>query len=295
MKDETLYRWNKRVDSDELQRWEDELVFSGIPHAVEKSVGRKTWQLLAYFPGRREAEDLKARFGGGVTRVRPEDWQPQSEASDTVIRIRDRFVVTEHLDPEKIEALAAEHPDRTVLSFPAQMAFGTGGHPTTASCLRMLVDTVAAGESENSRPWSMLDLGCGSGILAVAAEKLGAGPVAAVELDGKALDVARENAVRNAAPGIEFIEADAAKWLADARRAKRRFDLVAANLFSELLIALFPKIAAVTAPGGTVIVSGFLTSQTRDVSEAARRAGVPLARFIRRGKWVAGLGGKNAG
>ena len=135
----------------------------------------------------------------------------------------------------------------------------------------------------------MLDLGCGSGILAIAATKLGANPVTAIEFDPAAMAVARENARRhNADDTIQHLETDAVAWV--ARESEHRFPVIAANLFSELLIAILPHLPKHLAPGGAVILSGFLTSQAGAVNEAAKQAGISLDRFIRRGKWVAAAG-----
>jgi ribosomal protein L11 methylase PrmA len=105
-----------------------------------------------------------------------------------------------------------------------------------------------------------------------------------------ALGYARENAERHGvADRIEFLCEDAIAWM--HARERGSIQVVAANLFSELLIELMPAIPAALAPGGEIILSGFLTSQTRDVVEASKSCGMPLTDFLRRGKWVAGWGG----
>jgi ribosomal protein L11 methyltransferase len=195
--------------------------------------------------------------------------------------------VTELAEPENVRKVEQEHPGRIVLSFPPQLAFGTGAHPTTASCLRFLVD---AAKRRNGQAWNLVDLGCGSGILAIAAAKLGATNIVAIENDAMALGYARENAERHGvADRIEFLCEDAIAWM--HARERGSIQVVAANLFSELLIELMPAIPAALAPGGEIILSGFLTSQTRDVVEASKSCGMPLTDFLRRGKWVAGWGG----
>ncbi len=283
-----LFRWSKRVLESDVEDWENRLCIEGIPYVVEKAVGRERWQFNVYGADREELDQLRQRHGGGVARVRPEDWQPSASEEPVRLRIRDRLVVVEETEPDDLRRLATEYPGREILSFPPQMAFGTGGHQTTATCLRQLVDEIGALPVGG---WDLLDLGCGSGILAVAGARLGARRVTAVENDLLASDVARANAARHGeGEKIEFVEGDAITWARDAGDAGRRFDIVTANLFSDLLVALFPRVPGVLAPGGRVIVSGFLTTQAKAVHQAAREAGIDLFNFIRRGKWVTAVG-----
>lgn len=101
-----------------------------------------------------------------------------------------------------------------------------------------------------------------------------------------ALEYAWGNAVRHGvAEKIEFVEGDAIELMGDA--TETCYDLIAANLFSDLLAALFPLFPGRLAPGGGVIVSGFLATQAEIVSQHAARAGLPLEGFLRRGKWMA--------
>lgn len=283
-----LFRWSKWVAEPQLESWELTLTAEGLPYTAEKAVARERWQLSVYDGDRAALEALRERLGGGVVRVRPEDWQPAAAGGEPRIRIRDRFVVVEESDPADLARIAAAFPGREILSFPPQMAFGTGSHQTTATCLRQLVDE---GGRFASDAWDFLDLGSGSGILAVAARKLGARSAVAVENDPLALAVARENARRHGEhAAIAFVEGDAIAWCAGAARQGSRFAVVAANLFADLLVELMPRLPGVMTPESALILSGFLTSQTRAVHEAATAAGIELARFLRRGKWVTAAG-----
>ncbi len=288
MESSPLFRWSRRVSEPEVDDWENRLAIADLPYVVEKTVGLERWQFSVYDADRDALERLKKQYGGGVVRVRPEDWQPSATGDLVRLRIRDRFVVVEEAEPEDLARIAGEHPGREVLSFPPQMAFGTGSHQTTATCLRQLVDE-SAGLPAGA--WDLVDLGCGSGILAIAGKKLGARRVTAIENDPLALEVARENARRHGVgAAIEHVEGDAIAWTRDAGAAGTRFDVVAANLFSDLLVTLFPHVPAALKPGGKVIVSGFLTTQAKAVNEAAKAAGIDLTTFIRRGKWVTAVG-----
>lgn len=284
---ETLYRWSKSVDEEDLEEWESRLIMSDVAYSAEKQTKRKRWQLSSFQTTREQADLLRAQFGGGVAEVKPGDWQPAAEAgADSLLKIRDSLLVTESEDEVVLANLRNEYPGRTLLSFPPQLAFGTGGHPTTAGCLRFLVDLA---KERRGKPWRVLDLGCGSGILAVAAAKLGASEILAVEIDEMALGYARQNAVRHEVEDqIQFIAGDVIPMLASGELGQ--FDVLAANLFSSLLVELLPSFPAGLADDGEIVISGFLTSQAREVAEAAKAAGLPLRDFLRRGKWVAGHG-----
>jgi len=284
-----LFRWLKFVDEEHLEEWEARLIIAEVVYTVEKQVNRKNWQVSNYSTTREHADELRALFGGGVTEVRPDDWQSAAEVgAKTRLKIRDTLVVTEAEDEAVWDSVKEEFPDRIVLSFPPQLTFGTGGHQTTASCLRFLVGTAKARREEG---WRLLGLGCGSGILAVAAALMGAREAVAVENDPLALKYARLNAERHGiADKIEYVEGDAIALTEEC--AFGQFEIVAANLFSDLLIQLFPHFPRNLISGGDVIVSGFLTSQTRSVTQRAASSGLPLVDFQRRGKWVAAHGNK---
>jgi ribosomal protein L11 methyltransferase len=284
---ETLYRWSKSVDEEDLEEWETKLLMSDVAFSAEKQVKRKRWQLSSFLTTREQADLLRAEFGGGVTEVRPGDWQPSAEAgANSLLKIRDSLLVTESEDEVVLKSLETRYPGRILLSFPPQLAFGTGGHPTTAGCLRFLVDLA---KERANRPWRLLDLGCGSGILAVAAARLGASEVIAVEIDEMALGYARRNAERHeVADRITFLAGDVIPMLESGELGS--FDVLAANLFSALLVTLLPFFPSGLTDDGEIVISGFLTSQAKEVAEAAKAAGLPLCDFLRRGKWVAGHG-----
>lgn len=281
---ETIYCWSKFVDEEKLDEWETRLILAEVSYVLDKPVKRKRWRFSSYASSRAAVEELRVHYGGVVKPILPEQWQPKPLLNGgTLIKVRDSLLVTGSDEEETLEKLRREHPGRIILSFPPQLAFGTGEHPTTAGCLRFLADFAAR---RAGGPWTVIDLGCGSGILAIAAATLGATRVVAVENDGMALGYARENAVRHGvADRIEFIEGDAVALMAEKGAAS--YDLIAANLFSDLLAELLPLFPARLSLGGGVIISGFLATQAELVSRHAERAGLPLAGFLRRGKWMA--------
>jgi len=160
------------------------------------------------------------------------------------------------------------------LVIPAGAAFGTGEHATTALLLRMLEKL-----SRKWKPgWSIIDLGTGSGILALAAKCFGATRVIGIDNDPLAIATARENTRLNKIGDVEF-------WVGDVRRCKfpRKIDIVTANLFSELLIKILPKLKAAR----WIILSGVLRNQERDVTRALRRHKIDIVQVRRCGNWVA--------
>lgn len=167
------------------------------------------------------------------------------------------------------------------------LSFGTGQHPTTEFCLREIVRRAGSMRGAGT-PGSggMLDLGTGSGILAIAAAKLGCEPVWAYELDSDALEAAKGNARRNRVlERIQFVEKDVARM---RLRPKRRFGLVCANLISSLLIQERARIVETVAEGGILVLAGILDAEFSDVRRAYEDAGLRLVRTVGKGEWRSG-------
>lgn len=273
-----MWMWEKLSASKWLDAWEDR--FHGdagfVVHVLK---GGRTLRVQVFRDRKEEAEAIVERFGGRVRKLKDVDWQKPPPAPAPV-KIRDRFLITQ--DEEGWEALAAGHPGREVICIPPEMAFGTGDHATTSTCLRLLVDIGRARKAG----WSCIDLGCGTGVLSVAAAKLGAGPVFACDFDPFAVTVTGRNAARNGTPGIEVVELDVLGW-----NPPKRYDVVLANLFSTVLIEAFPVIGKLLKPGGDLVLSGILAEQAWEVFEAAAGAGLGFPQVVRKGKWVTARGG----
>jgi len=164
------------------------------------------------------------------------------------------------------------------LIIPAEAAFGTGEHATTAMCLRLLEQVSRSWKHD----WSIVDLGTGSGILALAAKLLGATRVIGIDNDPIAISTAKQNARLNKIESVKFRVGDVRRW-----KSQGQIDIVTANLFSELLIEIVPRIK----PVRRLILSGILRNQERDVSRALARNKIDILEVRRRGKWVAMLAG----
>jgi ribosomal protein L11 methyltransferase len=165
----------------------------------------------------------------------------------------------------------APDPDGLILELDPGLAFGTGSHPTTRLCMEWLEAHPAPGKT-------VLDYGCGSGILAMVAKKLGAGDVAGVDIDPQAIESARENAVRNDCQ-IDYYLPDSFAASAKPQHATGRFDIVVANILSSPLKLMAPMLSGRVAPGGALILSGVLARQAEEVAAA-------YAPFIKLGVWA---------
>ena len=182
-------------------------------------------------------------------------------------------------------ALRTAHPtasaDKTsLLVIPASMAFGTGEHATTAMSLRLLERSTRKWKDG----WSLADLGTGSGILALAAKRFGAGRVIGIDNDPKAISIAKANAGLNKIDNVDFRVGNVRKWNSTGTR-----DVVAANLYSGLLIEILPKLERYK----WLILSGVLRRQEDKLLRALRRNDMEIVNVKRRGKWIAVLANRS--
>jgi ribosomal protein L11 methyltransferase len=165
----------------------------------------------------------------------------------------------------------APDPDAIILELDPGLAFGTGSHPTTRLCMEWLEAHPAPGKT-------VLDYGCGSGILAMVAKKMGAGDVAGVDIDPQAIESANDNAARNHCE-VDFYLPDDFAVSAKPQHATGKFDIVVANILSSPLKVMAPMLAGRVAPNGALILSGVLARQAEEVAEA-------YAPYIKLGVWA---------
>ena len=165
-----------------------------------------------------------------------------------------------------------------VLVIPAATAFGTGEHVTTALSLRAL-DRISRSLAGG---WTLLDAGTGTGILALTARCFGATRAVGIDIDPCAVATAKGNAQRNKIGGVHFYRRDVRRW-----SSRSRYDVVTANLFSELLIEALPRFATELKPAGFLVLSGIMQAQEREVLRALRHRGFHATEIRRRGKWIA--------
>jgi ribosomal protein L11 methyltransferase len=230
-------------------------------------VSDREWR--AYFPevDPKTAEDLlgiSPDLSLHWEEEEPVDWAARYQASLRPLAVGSRFVILP--SPE----LKNPWPGRVPLRLVPGMAFGTGEHYTTASCLRALEDLPSV-------PRTVFDLGCGTGILAAAAVKIGASKVVASDIDPEACEVSRQTALVNETP-FEVLEGGA-----DA--TAESFDCVLANILAQTLVELMPEIRKRLSANGSLIGSGILLSLGDDVLKAASDQGLELLKRRTDGEW----------
>ena len=194
------------------------------------------------------------------------DWNESWKKSFRPVDVGTRFTI---LPPW-------EHPsgDRIPLIIDPGMAFGTGHHETTRSCL-VLMERYADSVGKSR----FLDVGTGTGLLAIAARTLGFQMVIGIDTDPLAIDAAHKNIELNQSEGIELRKGDIGS-------ASGTYDMIAANLISSTLVQISGDIAARLAPGGIVIMAGILKGQDDEVAAAAEKAGLRRVERLLDGKWV---------
>lgn len=221
--------------------------------AVEELTG-DTWRI--FFPTAASRDTARETLGGqfsGLTLdaidIPDEDWAARSQASLRAIRVGDLIVAP----PWDVPADNDGAP--IVIVIQPSMGFGTGHHATTRLCL-------AALQAMDLRGMRVIDVGTGSGVLALAASRLGATDVLGIDEDPDAIQSAHENVVLN--PGVVV-----ALQVVDLRfAAPSPSDVVLANLTGGLLVAAAPRLQALTLPGGRLILSGFLAHEEEEVLRA---------------------------
>jgi ribosomal protein L11 methyltransferase len=238
-----------------------------MPGVPRPPAGRA--EVVAFFGSRAEAEEAAAALGveGRLEELADRDWSEAWKEGLAPFAVGRVFV-----RPSWIAA--APPPGAVEVVLDPGMAFGTGTHPTTALCLAGL-DALL-----RERPGAaVLDVGTGSGLLAIAAARLGARRVAATENDPVALRVAEENAARNGV-GLEA-------HLAPPEAVPGTFEVVVANILANTLVELAPGIASRLAPGGTLLLSGIVSGQEEEVRAAYRARGLAARPELDRaeGEW----------
>jgi ribosomal protein L11 methyltransferase len=266
-----MYLWRKAAEPRWLSAHEEILeARSRGALVVISRPGRKRLQLEIPCDSRRASQRFIHEFGGRVEKL-PCDWLKRFARTEKPkpLRIGKRLLVVR--SPTKREAVS--FPYSLIVS--AGAAFGTGEHATTAMSLRLLEEV-----TRTRKPQFVVDLGTGSGILALAASCFGAEHVVAVDIDPIALATAETNARLNKIENVDFQLGDVRRW-----NSARRIDIVTANLFSELLIQILPKLKR----SSCLILSGVLRTQEKEFVRALRRRKIDLVEVRRRGKWIAVL------
>jgi ribosomal protein L11 methyltransferase len=282
-----MHLWRKLAEPGWLSAHENRLQARSRGRLVITSrPGRKRLQLEVACASRNLARKLTEEFGGRAEKW-PRDWLKRFADlhNSKPLKVGKRLLIsTTASSRAKRETYRigrttrnGRRPDARqplVLVIPASAAFGTGGHATTAMSLRLLECLTRKWE----KGWSLADLGTGSGILALAAKRFGAGRVIGIDIDPKAISIAKANARLNKIDNVDFRLGDLRKWKPTNAR-----DVVVANLYNELLIAVLPELKRCT----WLILSGVLRTQEKKFLSVLRRNNIETLNVKRRGKWVA--------
>lgn len=206
----------------------------------------------AMLDGAAAASGLAAPADFVVQDLEDRDWVSASQAQFAPIPVGDRLLITPSWHLEEVEAAASTIEDRITIVLDPGLAFGTGSHPTTHLCLRWLAEELRPGQT-------VVDYGCGSGILAIAAAKLGAGAVIGVDIDPQAVESTAANARINGVAVDARLTTDAVPPQAD---------VVVANILSNPLKVLAPMLTTLVRPGGRLVLAGLLDRQVDEVAAA---------------------------
>jgi len=234
-----------------------------FPDSVEPKIILKELELMGALL---QSLDIPRSLTFDHSLLPDQDWNGSWKQSFKPINVGMRFTI---LPPWEEQS-----GDRIPLFIDPGMAFGTGHHETTRSCLVLMERYAAFVRRER-----FLDVGTGTGLLAIAACKLGFTTAIGIDTDPLSMDAARKNIELNGSEGIELIEGDISS-------AAGTYDMIAANLISETLIALSGEISARLEQSGVAILSGILKGQDEDVATAAAKAGLHPVERVRDGKWV---------
>src|SRR5215475_7398352 len=292
-----MHLWRKLAERAWLRKRHDVLQARSRGRlAIISRPGRKRLQLEIAFTSRNDSRKLVEEFGGCTARW-PRDWLKRFANSrrSKPLKIGRRLLIVGALSSRakrgtshtsrglsssgQLRRMAAAQSQAVpvpLLVVPASAAFGTGEHATTAMSLRLLERLTRKWKDG----WSLADLGTGSGILALAAKRFGAARVSGIDIDPKAISIAKANARLNKIDNVDFRLCDLRKWKPDGAR-----DIIAANLYSALLTEILPKLKR----NNWLILSGVLRREEDKLLRVLGRNNIEIVNVKRRGKWIAVL------
>jgi ribosomal protein L11 methyltransferase len=273
-----LHRWTRLSSKKWEDAWSERLRFLGPSNVIFVTWPNSNALKVEAYCHQCQASALVRRFGGRASKLQEQIWTGDPARPRAPLSIRGKLKVFSELHAWRSWKQSGSKVRGIFI--PAGMAFGTGEHTTTATCMRLLADMVGTLPAN----FAALDLGTGAGILAIAAKALGAGRVVAVDFDRVAVRIAKQNASKNGFSTIEVSQRDVLRLA-----VRKPFDVVLANLFSDVLVPTAPRLARATRPGGWLIFSGVLREQAPEVAAAFQTAGFTKARVLPHGKWSAGV------
>ncbi len=270
--------WSRLTTARWEDAWVERLRCAGPEALVIKAFPASQTLRLQVYTTKSMASRLQKVFGGSVRPFNMSTWTPPPSTRKAPIKIAGCLRVyndrKNFFQDQKKIPLQKSH----ALFIPAGMAFGTGDHATTHSCLRLLAKITTT----LTAPWSLLDLGTGSGVLALAGEFLGAEKILGIDFDENCVRIAKENAEANNLFLSQFQHADILKW-----KPPGKWNVVAANIYSSVLTTVAPKIVAAIKADGSLILSGLLAVEHSQIETIFIGLGMKKIGAITRGKWCA--------
>lgn len=239
--------------------------------------GRATLRALAARLAEKKAEDAADAWGRLTVETdltRQEDWEWGWKQYFKPFPVGETFLIKPSW--EEVD----DPQGRRILEIDPASSFGTGSHDTTQLCMAALERTIKGGER-------LLDMGTGSGILAIAAGMLGAKPETVVDIDPHCLTCAQENAERNGVTLGKALCGDALRDPALAEEIGSDYDVICANIVADIIIGMAPMFAEKLVPGGTLITSGIIAPRADEVGEALEKAGFTLLDRAESSDWAA--------
>jgi ribosomal protein L11 methyltransferase len=183
--------------------------------------------------------------------------------------------------------MEAENEERIAIKIDPGMAFGTGTHPTTQLCLEMLAEILDNVEAPKRSKLSMIDVGCGSGILGIAALKLGVGRVLGVDLDREAVESARKNAMVNGVAEHLNLEVGSLAEIKEGKFLLSQGQIVVANILAPVIIRMLQDdLGEIVAPGGKLVLSGILDEQSAEIESVLNDVELKLVQKKQSGDWI---------
>lgn len=260
MKNKNNHVWFRSMVSTEEDLWKERLAEWSTDRLVFLQSNRSFFvHVYAISPAK--AKGLKKKWGGTCREIKPYETSPEIE-----LNLFGKF---------KIQSREISKPDPKILWVPAEMAFGTGDHPTTAMILRQMIREKGWEKAE------VLDIGCGSGILALMARKLGGRKILGFDNDPACVRISKTNEERNfEVPEICWKEGALGKL-----KLKKNYDFLLANLYSGLLQEYAHEFKELLKPSGKMICSGILRIDLPPTIQAFKKAGLKVKQIQTKGKW----------
>ena len=279
-----MFVWSKTISASQEEYFEDRFLGMAQTNAViTKLSDAKKLRVEVFLEKKNSAKELINEFGGKVEKIKKRNWaRINAPSKRPLIKIRDQILVSDNPNLESLKSLKKKHPNKKIIAIPAALAFGTGDHATTSTCLRIIVD-ISKKYLKEKTDWSFCDIGTGTGILAITAKLMGANRVEGFDFDPEAITIAKRNIDINSVDDIQIYEKDVFQWLPSERKS---WNIIAANIFANVLNPNLEKIWSAVSNDGHLVISGILNEHHKSVIETSKSNGMPTPNIHTKGKWV---------